>query len=94
MPRFSTAPVTEVAPQRTTKGPSPRSLLQQEYREVLQNALDVGHALVIEQDPADKALTIRNRVSKAAQALGHDDLTIRRKGTTILAYSRLADDSP
>jgi len=32
MPHFSTAPVDEVAPKRKTRGPSPRSVLQQEYR--------------------------------------------------------------
>jgi len=93
MPRFSTAPVHEVAPQRISKPPSQRSLLQQEYREALQNALDAGQALVIDLEPNDKPLTIRNRVSKAAVALGHEDLTIRRKGNRILAYHRIADES-
>ncbi len=93
MPHFSTAPVDEVVPQRQTKGPSPRSVLQQEYREALQSALDAGQALVIDLEPDDKPLTIRNRVSKAAAALGHEDLTIRRKGNRILAYHRVADES-
>jgi len=93
MPRFSTAPVNEVAPQQKTKGPSPRSELQQEYREALQNALDAGEALVIELEPDDKPLTIRNRMSKAAAALGREDLTIRRKGNRVLAYHRVADES-
>jgi hypothetical protein len=93
MAHFSTAPVNEVAPQRKTKGPSPRSVLQQEYREALQNALDAGEALVIELESDDKPLTIRNRVSKAAAALGHEDLTIRRKGNRILAYHPTVDDA-
>ncbi len=93
MAHFSTAPVDEVAPQRKTKGPSPRSVLQQEYREALRSALDAGEALVIELEPDDKALTIRNRVKKASEALGREDLTIRRKGNRILAYHWGADES-
>jgi len=93
MPHFSTAPVDEVVPQRQTKGPSPRSVLQQEYREALQNALDAGEALVIELELDDKGLTIRNRVKKASEALGHGDLTIRRKGNRVLAYPRIAHES-
>jgi len=93
MPHFSTAPVDEVAPQRKTRGPSPRSVLQQEYREALQSALDAGQALVVDLEPDDKPLTIRNRVSKAAAVLGHGNLTIRRKGNRVLAYHRIADES-
>ncbi len=92
MPRFSTAPVHEVVPQHKTKGPFQRSLMQQEYRGALQSALAAGKALVIELEPEDKALTIRNRVRKAAQALGREDLTIRRKGNRVLAYHRAADE--
>jgi len=93
MPRFSTAPVHEVAPQRISTPPSQRSVLQQEYREALQSALDAGQALVIDLEPDDKPLTIRNRVSKAAAALGHEDLTIRRRGNRILAYHHTVDDA-
>lgn len=93
MARFSTAPLQEVVPPPITKGPSQRALLQEEYREALKNALDVGEALVLDLEPDDKPLTIRNRLTKAAHALGREDLTIRRKRNRILAYHHVAEKS-
>jgi hypothetical protein len=86
MAQFSTVPVAEVTPKRKVKGPSQRSQTQQQYREALQHALDANQALVVELDPSDKVLTIRNRVRRAGQALDLDDLIIRRRGDRILAY--------
>jgi hypothetical protein len=37
-------------------------------------------------DPSDKPLTIRNRIKRAADALGYADITIRRRRNTIVAY--------
>jgi hypothetical protein len=86
MAQFSTAPVAEVAPRRKPKQPSQRSQTQLQYREALQHALNVNQALVVEFDPSDKALTIRNRVRRAGMSLGLEDLTIRRRGDRIVAY--------
>ena len=35
----------------------------------------------------DKALTIRNRIKRAADALGMDDVVIRRRRDRIIAYA-------
>lgn len=87
MPRFTTAPVEEVAPQRKQRHPSQRAQTQKQYQEALQGALVERHqALVVELEPEDKALTIRNRLKRAADVLGLDNVTIRRKRDRIIAY--------
>jgi len=87
MPRFSTAPVDEVAPQRKQPSPSARSQMQSQYQEALRDALEHGNqALVIDLEPDDKPLTIRNRIKRAADVLGYPDITIRRKRERIFAY--------
>ncbi len=87
MPRFSTAPVDEVAPKRKQRHPSPRAQIQQQYQEALRNALESNdRALVVELEGDDKPLTIRNRIKRAAQQIGRDDISIRRRGNRIVAY--------
>ena len=49
MPRFTTAPVQEVMPQRKQRQPSQRAQMQQQYRDALQDAIVNKHeALVVE----------------------------------------------
>lgn len=87
MPRFSTAPIAEVVPQRKQRQPSQRAQTQREYQEALRHALlDEQEALVIELDPEDKPLTIRNRIKRASEALGLDGVAIRRRKDRIVAY--------
>jgi hypothetical protein len=87
MPRFSTAPVEEVVPKRRQRQPSQRAQTQAQYREALQNALnDRSQALVVELEPEDKPLTIRNRIKRAAESLGLDSIAIRRRKDRIVAY--------
>ncbi|MGH2448729.1 MAG: hypothetical protein ACRDFS_09045 [Chloroflexota bacterium] len=87
MPRFSTAAVQDVLPARKLRQPSQRAQIQRQYREQLRSALCEKHeALVVELEPGDKPLTIRNRLKRAADALGVTDITIRRKRNRIVAY--------
>lgn len=86
MPRFTTAPIEEVAPKRKQRQPSQRAQIQQEYREALQQALQEKRALVVEMDGSDKPLTVRNRIKRAAQTLGAEDLVVRRRRNRIVAY--------
>jgi hypothetical protein len=87
MPRFSTAPVEDVAPKRKQRHPSKRATIQRQYQEALREAIDNGgQALVIELEPDDKPLTVRNRIKRAADNLGIENITIRRRRDRILAY--------
>jgi hypothetical protein len=87
MPRFTTAPVADVAPKRKQRNPSARAQIQQQYQEALRSALEGNdQALVVELEPDDKALTIRNRIKRAANQLGLEDITVRRRGQKIVAY--------
>jgi hypothetical protein len=87
MPRFTTAPVKDVAPQRRQRQPSQRAQTQQQYQEAVRSALiDRNEALIVEFDPEDKPLTIRNRVKRAIESLDLQDVTIRRRGNRIVAY--------
>ena len=87
MARFTTAPVQDVAPKRTQKQPSQRAQVQQQYQDALRSAVVDGHqALVVELEPNDKPLTVRNRIKRAVQALDLQDVVIRRKGNRIVAY--------
>jgi hypothetical protein len=61
-------------------------VIQQQFREQLRQAVVDRRALVVELDPDDKALTIRNRIKRAADALGLENLAIRRRGNRIVAY--------
>jgi hypothetical protein len=87
MPRFTTAPVEEVAPKRKQRNPSQRAQTRRQYQDALRSALiDNREALVVELESEDKPLTIRNRIKRAAEALGLDDVAIRRRGNRIVAY--------
>jgi hypothetical protein len=87
MVKFTTAPISDVAPKRLQRQPSQRSIIHQQYTAALRDALAEGQALVIELEPNDKALTIRNRLNRAAAALGREDVTVRRRGNRVVAYA-------
>ena len=87
MPRFTTAAIEEVMPKRKQRQPSQRAQIQREYREALQNAINDQRALVVELDSSDKPLTVRNRIKRAAQTLGREDVSIRRRRDKIVAYA-------
>jgi hypothetical protein len=91
MAKFTTAPITDVAPKRLQRQPSQRSVIHEQYTSALRDALQNGEALVIELEPNDKALTIRNRLNRAATSLGREDVTVRRRGNRVVAYA--ADSS-
>lgn len=87
MPRFTTAPVEQVAPKRRQRQPSQRSQVRKQYQDALRDAVQYKHeALVVELEPSDKPLTIRNRIKRAADALGIDGLVVRRRKGRIVAY--------
>jgi hypothetical protein len=87
MVRFSTAPVDEVAPKRKQRQPSQRAQIQRQYQDALrQGLIERREAVVVELEPDDKALTIRNRIKRAADRLGLEDVAIRRRGNRIIAY--------
>lgn len=93
MPRFSTAPVQEVAPKRKQRHPSKRATIQQQYQDALLNAMENGgQALVIELEAEDKPLTVRNRIKRAADTLGIENITIRRRKDRILAYQAESEE--
>ena len=94
MPRFTTAPVVEVVPKRRSRQPSMRSQIQREYQEAVRDALLNRHeALVVELDANDKPLTVRNRIKRAAERLGLENVTIRRRRDRIVAYQSDQDES-
>lgn len=87
MPRFTTAPVEQVAPLRKQRQSSQRAQIQRQYQEALRDAvLNKHEALVVELDTDDKPLTVRNRLKRAATALGLDNIVIRRRKGRIAAY--------
>jgi hypothetical protein len=87
MPRFTTAPVEQVAPKRRQRQPSQRSQIRKQYQDALRDAVSYKHeALVVELDSSDKPLTIRNRIKRAAETLGIEGLVIRRRKNRIVAY--------
>lgn len=93
MVRFTSAPVREVAPKRQQHQPSQRAQIQAQYREALHDTvMDRHEALVVEMNPEDKPLTIRNRLKRAAETLGLRDIVIRRRRNTVVAY--LPQDLP
>ena len=94
MPRFATAPVEQVAPKRTSRQPSQRAQVRKQYQDALRDALQYKHeALVVELDPDDKPLTIRNRIRRAADTLGLENVVIRRRKDKIVAYQRQEGES-
>lgn len=87
MPQFSTAPVREVAPKRRQRQPSQRAVIRKQYEDALRDAVQYKHeALVVSLDAHDKPLTIRNRIRRAADALGLKNVVIRRRKDKIVAY--------
>jgi hypothetical protein len=94
MAHFSTARIEEVVPKRKQRQPSQRAQTQQLYQNALRSAfLDGGQALVVELEPQDKPLTIRNRIKRAADALGIEHVTIRRRRDRIYAYRQLDESN-
>ncbi len=88
MARFSSAPVEEVLPQRSARQPSKRAQIQTQYQEALREAvLEKREALVVQLEPEDKALTIRNRIKRAAELLGVEDIVIRLRRDRVIAFS-------
>jgi hypothetical protein len=47
----------------------------------------------VEIEGEDKPLTIRNRIKRAADALGIENITIRRRKDSIYAYVQPSDVS-
>jgi hypothetical protein len=92
MVKFETVPVEQVLPKRRGQGTSQRAQVRQEYQEALKEAIQSCQALVVDLEPEDKPLTIRNRLKRAGQQLGADDLVIRRRGQRIVAYQAGRDD--
>lgn len=94
MATFTIAPIDEVAPRGRERKLSARALMQARYRDALLDALQApGSALVVQLEPDEKPLTIRNRIKRAAEQLGRDDLTIRRRGNRIVAYAPTESES-
>lgn len=96
MVRFTSAPVEEVIPARKQRQPSQRSQIQEQYQDAVRDAIINEHrALVVELDPNDKPLTIRNRIKRAADTLGLENVSIRRRKNRIIAYesSNAEDES-
>ncbi len=94
MAHFSTAPLEEVVPKRKQRQPSQRAQIQHQYQDAMRNAILEKHeALVVDMDPNEKPLTIRNRVKRAAEALGLHDISIRRRKNKIIAYLAPGDEA-
>jgi hypothetical protein len=94
MPRFTTAPVEDVAPKRKQRQPSQRAQIQKQYQEALRDAmLHRQEALVVELEADDKPLTIRNRIKRAAEVLGLENVNIRRKRDRIVVYQMQSEQT-
>jgi hypothetical protein len=92
MARFTSAPVGEVIPRRRQRQTSQRVQIQREYEQAVRDAIvDRHEALVVELEPDDKALTVRNRIKRAADALGITGIIIRRRKERIIAYDAHSD---
>lgn len=94
MVRFATAPVQDVAPRRRGRQPSGRALMQAQYQQALREAIDGQLALVVEIEDGDKPLTIRNRLIRAARALGLEGIVVRQRGSRIVAYRPQEEVAP
>lgn len=92
MAKFATAPVEDVVPRRKPRQPSERSVMQAQYQQALRDAVDRQQALVVDLEVGDKPLTIRNRLTRAAEGLGLEHVKIRRRGQRILAYMDPEDE--
>jgi hypothetical protein len=93
VPRFTTASLQDVAPKRQSRQPSGRAQTRQRYQDALRKAIiEQRRALIVELEEADNPLTIRNRIKKAAEVLGLENLTIRRRGDRIVAYQAAVID--
>ena len=94
MVRFTTAPVHDVLPKRRQRHSSLRQQTQDQYRQLLQTAVvDHHQALVVELEPGDKPLTIRNQINRAATTLGITNLVVRRRGDRVIAYQDTAEEA-
>lgn len=94
MATFTIAPIEEVVPKGRERQLSSRAQMQARYRDAIQNTLEApGSALVVELEPDEKPLTIRNRIKRAAEQLGRDDLSIRRRGNRIVVYAPTSSES-
>lgn len=94
MVKFATAPVHEVVPRRKQRQPSSRAVIRGQYQQALREAIHQQEALVVELEEGDKPLTIRNRLSRAAEMLGLEGVVIRRRGSRIVAYRRHEEEAP
>lgn len=87
MPQFSFARVEQVVPAKRQRQPSQRAQVQRQYQDALRKAFaSEDSALVVELEPDDKPLTIRNRIKRAADVLGYKDVIIRRRRNRVVAY--------
>lgn len=94
MVRFTSAPLHNALPKPRQRQASLRKQTQDHYRQLLQSAVvDHHQALVVELDPDDKPLTIRNRIVRAADTLGITNLVIRRRGQRVIAYQGTAEEA-
>ncbi|MGI8967840.1 MAG: hypothetical protein ACR2GA_01890 [Chloroflexota bacterium] len=94
MAQFTVARVEDVVPKKKPRQPSQRAQTQEQYQEALRRALSItGQALVVELTPDEKPLTVRNRIKRAADVLGYEDIAIRRRKDRIVAYLPDSDSS-
>lgn len=94
MPRFTAAPLEDVVPPPKRRHPSRRAQVEQQYQQALLDALAKLEALVVELEDGDQPVTIRNRLRRAGERLGIEQLSIRKRGTRIIAYRVREDEVP
>jgi hypothetical protein len=68
--------------------------MRAQYEQALQEAIDQQQALIIVLEEGDNALTIRNRIARAAARLGLGDIVVRRRGERIVAYRQQEEVAP
>jgi hypothetical protein len=94
MPRFTNTSHDDVLPQNKRDQPSLRQQTQQQYQDRLRSAVVERHqALVVELEPEDKPLTIRNRLKRAGERLGIANLVICQRGRQVIAYQGTAAEA-
>jgi hypothetical protein len=91
MPTFAMTSRADVVPKQKIKGPSQRTIMQEQHASTLRDALDAGQALVIGLERDDKVLTVKNRINCAIKALGREDLTVRQRGNRVVVYAAASE---
>lgn len=66
--------------------PSNRAHVREQYEDALRQAVTNGQALIVELEPGEKHMTVRNRLKRAGEMLRLEQMVMRRRGDRIVVY--------